>query len=57
MEEADADFAKRRIFSRRALERAEILILTLGLTEIWEDRADGSVICLPSGPYLTEGET
>jgi hypothetical protein len=25
------------------------------LTEIWEDRADGSVICLPSGPYVSEG--
>lgn len=55
VEEADADFAKHRVFSRHALERAEVLILTLGLTEIWEDRADGSVICLPSGPYVSEG--
>jgi hypothetical protein len=31
------------------------LVLTLGLTEIWEDRIDGSVICLPSGPYVNEG--
>jgi len=29
--------------------------LTLGLTEIWEDHLDGSVICLPSGPYPKEG--
>ena len=32
-----------------------MLILTLGLTEIWQDRQDGSVICLPSGPYPNEG--
>jgi hypothetical protein len=32
-----------------------VLILTLGLTEIWQDRADGSVICLPAGPYVNEG--
>ena len=41
--------------SRRALEKAEVLILTLGLTEIWEDQVDGSVICLPAGPYISEG--
>ena len=32
-----------------------MLILTLGLTEIWQDRVDGSVISLPSGPYVNEG--
>ncbi len=52
---AEADFARHRTHSRRALERAEVLVLTLGLTEVWEDRADGSVICLPSGPYVNEG--
>lgn len=52
---AEADFARHRLCSRRALERAEVLILTLGLTEIWQDREDGSVICLPSGPYPNEG--
>ncbi|MBM3301743.1 MAG: GSCFA domain-containing protein, partial [Deltaproteobacteria bacterium] len=55
IEEADADFENHRACSRRALESAEVLILTLGLTEIWEDRYDGSVICLPSGPYVNEG--
>jgi hypothetical protein len=54
-DEAEADFAKHKIHSRRALERAHVLILTLGLTEIWEDQIDGSVICLPSGPYVKEG--
>ena len=54
-EEAEADFRHHRICSRKALERAEVLILTLGLTEIWEDGSDGSVICLPSGPYVNEG--
>jgi hypothetical protein len=53
--EAESDFQNHRRCSRRALERAEVLILTLGLTEIWEDRFDGSVICLPSGPYVNEG--
>jgi hypothetical protein len=53
--EAENDFARHRKHSRRALERAQILILTLGLTEIWEDTVDGSVICLPSGPYTREG--
>jgi hypothetical protein len=54
-EEAEADFRHHRICSRKALESAEVLILTLGLTEIWEDGSDGSVICLPSGPYVNEG--
>ncbi len=53
--QAEKDFQQHRISSRRALERAEVLILTLGLTEIWEDQVDGSVICLPSGPYVSEG--
>ena len=55
LEEAGADFARHREHSRRALLRAEVLILTLGLTEIWEDSRDGYVICLPSGPYVREG--
>ncbi len=55
IEEAEADFEKHRLVSRKALENAEVLILTLGLTEIWEDRTDSSVICLPSGPYVNEG--
>jgi hypothetical protein len=55
LEQADADFRHHRICSRKALKRAEVLILTLGLTEIWEDRSDGSVICLPAGPYVSEG--
>jgi hypothetical protein len=54
-DEAEADFANHRACSRRVLEKAEVLILTLGLTEIWEDKVDGSVICLPSGPYVNEG--
>ena len=52
---AEQDFAKHKVHSRRALEKAEVLILTLGLTELWEDTEDGSVICLPSGPYPKEG--
>lgn len=55
LETAEADFARHIQHSRRALTRAGLLILTLGLTEIWEDREDGSVICLPSGPYVNEG--
>jgi hypothetical protein len=55
LEEAEADFERHREHSRRALEEAHVLILTLGLTEIWEDKHDGSVICLPSGPYVNEG--
>jgi len=53
--EAEADFLHHVECSRRALQNADVLILTLGLTEIWEDRHDGSVICLPSGPYVNEG--
>jgi hypothetical protein len=55
LEEARTDFETHRLCSRKALETCQVLILTLGLTEIWEDRADGSVICLPSGPYVNEG--
>ena len=53
--EAEAGFADHVRHSRRALSRARLLILTLGLTEIWEDRRDGAVICLPAGPYVNEG--
>lgn len=55
LDAAETDFAEHIVHSRRALEKARVLILTLGLTEIWEDRIDGSVICLPSGPYVKEG--
>ncbi|UCF91406.1 MAG: GSCFA domain-containing protein [Desulfobacterales bacterium] len=55
LEAAKEDFARHRIHSRRALQRAEVLILTLGLTEIWQDQIDGAVISLPSGPYVNEG--
>ena len=54
VEEAEKDFDNHMRCSRRALERAEVLIITLGLTEIWEDGEDGSVICLPGGPYVNE---
>ncbi|MFH1057520.1 MAG: GSCFA domain-containing protein [Pseudomonadota bacterium] len=52
--QAEEDFARHRQCSRRALSRARVLILTLGLTEIWQDAA-GQVICLPSGPYVSQG--
>jgi hypothetical protein len=55
LQAAEADFERHRMHSRRALTSAQILVLTLGLTEIWEDTVDGSVICLPSGPYVNEG--
>jgi len=55
IDQAETDFRQHRMHSRRALEQAEVLILTLGLTEIWEDAVDRSVICLPSGPYVNEG--
>jgi hypothetical protein len=55
LEEAQEDFERHRQHSRHALEKASVLILTLGLTEIWEDLEDGAVICLPSGPYVNEG--
>ncbi|MDH3328431.1 MAG: GSCFA domain-containing protein [Desulfobulbaceae bacterium] len=55
IDEAEEDFAYHKECSRRALQRAEVLILTLGLVEVWEDKVDGSVICLPSGPYPKEG--
>ncbi|MEL6188393.1 MAG: GSCFA domain-containing protein [Myxococcota bacterium] len=55
LERAVADFEHHRACSRRALTKADFLILTLGLTEVWQDRLDGSVISLPSGPYVKEG--
>ncbi len=55
MEEAVTDFENHRLCSRRVLEKAEVLILTLEMTEVWEDRADGAVISLPAGPYVSEG--
>ena len=55
IEEAEADFDQHCKHSRLALQQASVLILTLGLTEIWQDCLDGSVISLPSGPYVNEG--
>ena len=55
IETAEKDFKAHIGCSRKAIMRAKVLILTLGLTEIWEDKADKSVICLPSGPYFNEG--
>ncbi len=53
--EAQEDFQAHIKCSREAIMDAKVLILTLGLTEIWEDKKDKSVICLPSGPYFNEG--
>jgi hypothetical protein len=55
LETAEGDFRRHVECSRRALEKAEVLVITLGLTEVWADNVDNSVICLPSGPYVTEG--
>jgi hypothetical protein len=55
LEKAQEDFDRHILYSRKALTSARLLIITLGLTEIWEDKLDGSVICLPSGPYVNEG--
>jgi len=55
LEEAESDFNAHRGHSRNAIRQAEVFILTLGLTEIWQDRRDGSVISLPAGPYVNEG--
>jgi hypothetical protein len=55
LDQAEADFEQHKIHSRRAIEQAHVFILTLGLTEIWQDRIDGSVISLPAGPYPNEG--
>jgi hypothetical protein len=55
LSQAERDFENHRRCSRRALRSAEVLILTLGLTEIWEDERDGAVICLPARPYVNEG--
>ncbi len=53
--DAEEDFRRHVECSRRALTKAQVVIITLGLTEIWESVSDGSVICLPSGPYVNEG--
>jgi hypothetical protein len=55
LEQAEANLEQHRVSSRRALEQAEVFIITLGLTEIWQDQDNGAVICLPSGPYVNEG--
>jgi len=55
LDQAESDFEQHKIHSRRAIEQAHVFIITLGLTEIWQDRVDGSVISLPAGPYPSEG--
>jgi hypothetical protein len=54
-EEGEKDFENHKKCSFNAITKAELFIITLGLTEIWEDKKDGSVLCLPSGPYVNEG--
>ncbi len=53
--EAEQDFSSHVECSKKAITKADVLVLTLGLTEIWENKNDKSVICLPSGPYVNEG--
>lgn len=53
--EAEEDLSRHRLMSRKALEQAEVLIITLGLTEIWQDNLDGAVISMPAGPYFQAG--
>lgn len=55
IEKAEKDFQSHIEYSKKAILKAKVLVLTLGLTEIWEDKSDKSVICLPSGPYFNEG--
>ena len=55
LQEAEDDFRAHVVCSRKVLEEAEALIITLGLTEVWVDNVDNSVICLPAGPYVSEG--
>ncbi|MCF6247774.1 MAG: GSCFA domain-containing protein [Desulfobacula sp.] len=55
IEQAEHDFQSHIECSKKAIMKAKVLIVTLGLTEIWEDNNDKSVICLPSGPYFNEG--
>lgn len=55
VKDADEDFRRHIVFSRKALIKARVIILTLGMTEIWEDQFDQTVICVPSGPYVKEG--
>ncbi len=44
--EMEAELAEHRENVRRAFSQAEILIVTVGLAEIWYDRTDGSVFPL-----------
>lgn len=43
VEHAETELAEHRAAARKALTRAEILIATIGLTEVWYSRVDGSV--------------
>lgn len=55
IDDAERDFQHHVECSRSALTKSRLIIITLGLTEAWESRKDGSVICLPAGPYVNEG--
>jgi len=55
LEEARRDFSAHCLCARKALLKAEILLVSLDYVEIWEDVRNGAVICLPSGPYVVEG--
>jgi len=55
LKDAEQGFEQHRQHSAKVLQKAKVLIITLGLTEIWQDSIDGSVICVPAGPYVDEG--
>lgn len=43
VEQAEEELERHRVTAREALTRAEILVVTVGLTEIWYSKVDGSV--------------
>lgn len=49
-------FEKHRRCSRRALEEAEVVILTLGLIETWRDRRDGMTYYRVPSPRIYDSE-
>lgn len=52
LDEAEANFANHVAESKRILINTEVLILTLGLVEIWQDEKDGLVLgAHPGGAY------
>jgi len=50
--EAESEFKEHRKISKSILEQTDILIITLGLIEVWQSNVTGKIFSIPKGIYV-----